>query len=96
MLIENMQATNKNIPATCILFFKTANCSKCIEQYGILTSEEFEYDIIVLDENNGYELGTFFSVYATPVLIYIKDKEEQFRTYGVKTIEEIERKLSDF
>ncbi len=80
----------EQLPQKCLVIFTTADCVKCKELLTIVDKCELGIDVIILDQENGQNLGDYFTIQVSPTVLLIENGREIDRFYGLKSVTYIE------
>jgi hypothetical protein len=72
-----------------LLIFSAKNCPACSALLKIC--EDVDFNITIVNEENGGILGPLFNIYTSPTSILVNNNLEVARFYGVKKLEYINR-----
>lgn len=83
----------EDIKQPALLIFSSKNCPACMELLKIC--EDVDFNLVVVNEENGGILGPHFKIYAAPTSILLNNDTEVSRFYGVKKLEFINRFIEE-
>jgi thioredoxin-like negative regulator of GroEL len=83
----------EDLKQPAFVIFSSKNCPACTALLKIC--EDVDFDITIINEENGAVLGPIFNIYTSPTAIIINNDQEVSRFYGVKKLEYINRFIEE-